>query len=54
MESSTENILTYRVGRWLRLYSLGETCGILKLIPEKTSRKRSSLAMDEVDIEGSC
>ena len=33
---------------WLRMCSLGETCGIVKLIPESASRKRFSLVLDDV------
>ena len=30
---------------WLRMGSLGETCGIVKWIPETVSRQRSSLVV---------
>ena len=30
------------------VYHLGETCGIVNLIPESASRKRSSLALDDI------
>ena len=48
MASSTVNNETYNLGRRLRMCSLGETCGIVKLIWESASRKRSSLALDDV------
>ena len=48
MESSTVNNETYNLGRRLIMCSLGETCGIVKLIPENASWKRSSLALDDV------
>ena len=48
MKNNNENIETCKVGSCLRVCYLGETCGIVKLIPESASRKRSSLALDKI------